>query len=135
MKELRISLFENAKQLRKNMTNPEKFLWLYLKKGINGLKIRRQHPIGVYIADFYCHSVKLVIEIDGAIHRDRDVMELDKIRQKELESWGYNIIRFSNFQVMNKVEKVLETIAEKIKHLNNLHKQNTPQQSESKSPL
>ena len=51
-------IFENAKQLRKNMTDTEKFLWSYLKKGINGLKIRRQHPIGQYIADFYCHEVK-----------------------------------------------------------------------------
>lgn len=64
-------IFENAKVLRKNMTEGEKVLWGYLKGGLNGLKFRRQHPIGIYIADFYCHSVKLIIELDGKIHNTR----------------------------------------------------------------
>ncbi|MCW3108841.1 MAG: hypothetical protein JWQ09_3347, partial [Segetibacter sp.] len=61
-------VFERAKELRKNMTEAEKLLWEYLKGGINGFKFRRQHPIGIYIADFYCHSFKLIIELDGKIH-------------------------------------------------------------------
>ena len=89
-------IFENAKQLRKNMTNAEIALWIHLKGGINGLKFRRQHPIGFYIADFFCHKVKLIIEIDGSIHNNIEVKEVDEKRQAELESWGYIIIRFTN---------------------------------------
>ncbi len=128
-------IFENAKHLRKNMTEAEKVLWVYLKTGIEGLKFRRQHPIGLYIADFYCHQVKLIIEVDGSIHEENNVREADVTRQKELERWGYFIMRFTNQQVMKEVENVIKLIAEKISYLNNLHKQNTPQQSESKSPL
>ncbi len=62
------SIFANAKHLRKNMTDAETVLWMYLKEGINGLKFRRQHPIGIYIADFYCHKARLIIEIDGERH-------------------------------------------------------------------
>jgi cyclase len=128
-------VFENAKHLRKNMTDAEKILWTYLNKGINGLKFRRQHPIGFYIADFYCHKAKLIIEIDGSIHSKKDVKEKDGIRQKELESWGYSTVRFTNKQVLKEIENVIKTITERILQVNNLHKQNAPQQSESKSPL
>jgi cyclase len=61
-------IFANARQLRKNMTNAEVILWMHLKEGINNFKIRRQHPIGLYIADFYCHQPKLIIEVDSSIH-------------------------------------------------------------------
>ena len=128
-------IFENAKHLRKNMTDAEKLLWTYLKQGISGKKFRRQHPIGLYIADFYCHKAKLIIEIDGLIHEVKEINQNDELRQKELEIWGYNIVRFTNQQVMNHVEKVVKDISEKITHLNNLHNKNTPQQAESKSPL
>ena len=82
-------IFENAKHLRKKMTDAEQVLWYYLKAGINGFKFRRQHPIGIYIADFYCHKVKLIIEVDGSIHNQPEVMESDEIRQRDLEDWGY----------------------------------------------
>ncbi len=71
-------VFEKAKELRKNMTQAEKVLWGYLKGGINGLKFRRQHPIGVYVADFYCHHLKLIIELDGKIHDRPEVKILDE---------------------------------------------------------
>lgn len=128
-------IFENAKHLRKNMTNAEKVLWGYLKTGIEGLKFRRQHPIGIYIADFYCHKAKLIVEIDGSVHNEKDVKEADDARQKELERWGYTIIRFTNDQAINSITDVIKMIAEKISYLNNLHKQNAPQQAESKSPF
>jgi len=128
-------IFENAKHLRKNMTDAEKVLWMYLKVGIAGLKFRRQHPIGLYIADFYCHKVKLIIEIDGSIHNEKLIKEQDEIRQKDLENWGYTIIRFTNLQAMKQGEKVVTIISEKISEINNLQKQNTPEQTESKSPL
>ena len=128
-------IFANAKSLRKNMTDAETFLWTYLKQGIEGLKFRRQHPIGLYIADFYCHKAKLIVEIDGSIHELKEISENDKSRQTDLEKWGYSVLRFTNEQVMNDLQKIIAEITEKIAQLNNLHKPNTPQQSESKSPL
>jgi very-short-patch-repair endonuclease len=126
-------IFANAKHLRKNMTDAEIVLWAHLKKGINDFKIRRQHPIGFYIADFYCHKSKLIIEIDGLIHNEAHIKEADDARQKELERWGYTIIRFTNQQVLEKPEEVIKIITEKISELTNLRKQNTPQKAESKS--
>jgi cyclase len=110
-------LFERAKSLRKNMTEAENILWGYLKAGINGLKFRRQHPIGIYIADFYCHRVKLVIEIDGKIHDDPQVKILDEQREGELEKWGYQVIRFTNEGLFRDIEKVLLTIKLKVEEL------------------
>lgn len=117
------------------MTDAETVLWSHLKKGIYGLKFRRQHPIGLYIADFYCHKAKLIVEVDGPIHCEKNIKEADETRQKVLERWGYTILRFPNHEVMEKPEEVIKMITEKMPHLNNLHKQNTPKKSESKSPL
>jgi cyclase len=103
-------LFERAKQLRNNMTDAENALWVHLKQGINGCKFRRQHPIGIYIADFYCHKAKLTIEIDGSIHNDPEVMELDKIREEEIISWDYKVVRFTNEEVLTDVVRVLQKI-------------------------
>lgn len=128
-------VFANAKHLRKSMTDAEIVLWSCLKAGITGFKIRRQHPIGLYIADFYCHKVKLIIEVDGSIHNEPDIKEADDARQKELERWEYTIIRFTNQQVIEKPKEVIKIITEKISQLTNLQTQNTPQKAESKSPL
>ncbi len=128
-------IFANAKHLRRNMTNAETTLWMHLKKGINGYKIRRQHPIGLYIADFYCHKVKLIIEVDGLIHKKGKIEVLDKRREKELVGWGYSLIRFSNDEVLRSPEIIINTITEKILKLNISNKQNTLPTTESKSPL
>jgi cyclase len=128
-------IFANAKHLRKNMTNAETVLWTYLKKDIIGFKIRRQHPIGLYIADFYCHKSKLISEVDGSIHDEPEIKEADDARQKELERWGYTIIRFTNQEVTEKTEEVIKIITDKVSQLTNLLKQNTPQITESKSPF
>src|SRR5580765_7230356 len=73
-------IFGNAKHLRKNMTVAQTVLWMHLKKGINGFKFRRQHPIGLYIADFYCHKAKLIVEVDGLVHSEPEVKPItDKI--------------------------------------------------------
>ena len=119
-------LFENAKYLRKNMTASEMALWLHLREGINGFNIRRQHPIGLYVADFYCHKVKLIVEVDGSIHNQDDIKETDRIRENDLKKWGYTVIRFANEEVMQKPEEVIEIIKQKILQLNNFQKQNTP---------
>ena len=124
-------IFTNAKHLRKNMTDAETILWVHLKRGINGIKFRRQHPIGLYIADFYCHKAKLIIEVDGSIHNNEDVKESDELRQKELENWGYTIIRFTNKMILECSEKVILEIS----NIVNSIIQNQLRSTESKSPL
>lgn len=128
-------IFANAKRLRKNMTDAEKALWLHLKAGINGLKFRRQHPIGIYIADFFCHKAKLIIEIDGRIHSDPDVKKLDKQREMNLISLRYNIIRFSNEDVYKNPDRIIKEIEMKtLEFYSRIQKQNTLIKSECKSP-
>ena len=108
---------ETARLLRKNMTFPEKILWEQLKgKNILGLRFRRQHPIDIFIADFYCHKAKLVIEIDGEIHEDQ--VEYDEGRAAEIEKYGIMIIRFTNAEVIydtgTVVNKIAEAVSERI---------------------
>jgi very-short-patch-repair endonuclease len=77
-------------------------------KQICGLRFRRQHPIDIFIADFYCHEVRLVVEIDGKIH---DIQEdYDDGRSAEMEKFDIKIIRFKNFEVENDIEKVVSEI-------------------------
>ena len=129
-------VFEMAKELRKNMTDSEKALWIHLNGGITGCKIRRQHPIGIYIADFYCHKAKLIIEVDGAIHNQEAVRESDKIRQKDLEDWGYTIIRFTNQEIKTEIENVFNHITKTVQNLINQQSLKPfPKAEGSKSPL
>jgi len=100
---------ETAKLLRKNMTKTEELLWDKLKgKQILGLRFRRQHPIDIFIADFYCHEARLVIEIDGDIHNYS--IEFDDGREAEIEEYNIKVIRFSNDQVINDIESVVNNI-------------------------
>ncbi len=101
-------IFANAKLLRKNMTAAETVLWMYLKAGINDCKFRRQHPIGIYIADFYCHKAKLVIEVDGSIHNLDEVKQNDEEKETYLINNRYSVVRFTNKEVMTQAEAVLE---------------------------
>ncbi len=116
-------IFENAKNLRKNMTDAENILWNHLRKGINGFKFRRQHPIGIYIADFFCYKAKLVIELDGSVHNKEEVKINDEVRQKDLQKWGYAVIRFKNEQVFIEIDDVLQSISEIV---NNIIKNKSP---------
>lgn len=92
------------------MTPAESVLWGYLKGSQLGCKFRRQHPISVFIADFYCHQHKLILEIDGSIHLEPEVLQNDIERQALLESLGYKILRFTNDQIFKSLESVLSTI-------------------------
>ena len=74
------------------------------------MRFRPQHPIDIFIADFYCHPVKLVIEVDGGIHKIRDQKECDFGREGDLENWGIKVIRFTNEEIENKIEQVLKRI-------------------------
>ncbi|TCD08626.1 imidazole glycerol phosphate synthase subunit HisF [Pedobacter frigidisoli] len=107
-------IFENAKQLRNRLTESEKLLWEHLNEKKLGVKFRRQHPISFYIADFYCHEVKLIIELDGSIHNLRENIENDFERQKLLESLGIKVIRFKNNELYKNLNQVLEKIKQTI---------------------
>jgi len=112
------SSFAKAENLRNNLTVAEDLLWQALKGNkVNGLKFRRQHPVHLYIADFYCHKLKLVIEIDGTYHNSKNQKLLDLNRTNDLESQGIKVIRFSNQEVENNLKEVIEKIKEISKEL------------------
>lgn len=103
-------IYKNADKLRNNPTAAESVLWGYLNGSQLGVKFRRQHPLGLYIADFYCHQHKLIIELDGGIHNRPDILENDLIRENSLLSEGFSVLRFSNDQVFSSIEVVLKDI-------------------------
>jgi len=105
----RPATLETARMLRNRMTNSEKLLWEKLKgKQLLGLRFRRQHPIDFFIVDFYCHDARLVIEIDGEIHKDQ--AEYDDGREAEIERFNIKVIRFTNYEVNNDIESVIAKI-------------------------
>ena len=102
---------QTRKDLRNNATHAEKTLWLELKGNqMEGYKFRRQHGIGRYIVDFYCPSLKLIIEIDGAVHKGSEAGHHDTLREKELALAGFTILRFSNEDVLFRLNQVLSKI-------------------------
>ena len=104
-------IFRKAEYLRKNMTCAELKLWEVLKgKKIKGYRFRPQHPISIYIADFYWHKVKLVIEIDGDEHNRSENIKYDLEREKVMSNFGISTIRFKNDDVINEIDKVLSLI-------------------------
>jgi len=106
--------FTAAKILRDNMTKYEKLLWERLKsKQVTGLRFRRQHPILFFIADFYCHEARLVIEIDGEIHNQQG--EYDDGRSAEMEKYFIKVIRFTNSEVENNIDEVIKVIEIELK--------------------
>ena len=111
-------LFEKTKYLRKNMTGAEEVLWMYLRKGIGGYKFRRQHPIGMYIVDFLCYKLRLIVEIDGSIHNNNDTKSNDIIRQSDLEKLAYTVIRFNNADIYKHVDIVLNKISIIVNNIN-----------------
>jgi very-short-patch-repair endonuclease/dTDP-glucose pyrophosphorylase len=119
-------LFKRAEELRKFCTWEEEEIWNHLSGNSLGVKFRRQHPLLFYIADFYCHKLKLVIEIDGGIHNKTDVKVNDKQRQKEIEELGISVMRFTNSQVKNNPEIILEQINKKIEELKSIKSQSSP---------
>jgi len=95
-----------AKKLRISSTDTEKYLWKYLRgRQIEGIKFRRQHPIGRYIVDFINLERKIIIELDGGQHLEN---KNDKLRDRWLEEQGYEVLRFWDNEVFNNIEGVLE---------------------------
>jgi len=102
-----------AKNLRKQSTHTEDYLWLFLKnRQLEGAKFRRQEPIGKYIADFVSFEYKLIIEVDGGQHIENE--KEDKIRDEWFKQQGYEVLRFHNNEVLKNKDGVLEVIREKL---------------------
>ena len=108
-------IFARAKELRKNMTPAEKMLWQRLRNyQLDGFYFRRQHPIKYFIADFYCAKADLIVEVDGGVHNDPDAQEWDINRTAELEKLGITVIRFTNEEVFNDIERVIQKIRQQL---------------------
>lgn len=113
--------FRLAEFLRKNMTPAEKQLWEFLSKSYFGYRFRCQHPTERYVVDFYCHPVQLVVEIDGDVHLE-DFASLNNLqREMRLLSFGLNIVRFTNEQVMWDIDGVLMEIKSVLYALTLIH--------------
>jgi very-short-patch-repair endonuclease len=117
----RKSIFLKAIELRNNLTSAEMVLWEQLKnKNLLGVRFKRQHPIDIFIVDFYCHKYKLVIEVDGEIHNSPENKEYDDGRAFEMERYGIKIIRFSNREVLENINNVIARIKQEINSLSPL---------------
>ncbi len=101
-----------AKQMRSEMTSAEQRLWQHIRAGqLGGYRFRRQQIIEGFIADFYCHSAALVIEVDGLTHEE----QADREREKVFEGRGIRTLRFQNGEVFEEIEHVLAKIQDALK--------------------
>ncbi|MEW6141296.1 MAG: endonuclease domain-containing protein [Thermodesulfobacteriota bacterium] len=102
---------DRSRQLRRKATDAEARLWSHLRaRQLSGFKFRRQHAIGSYIVDFYCHEAGLVVELDGGGHAEELQGQYDLERSQWLESRGLRVIRFWNNEVLGNIEGVVEQI-------------------------
>ncbi len=103
-----------ARKLRRRMSPPEVLLWDQLRGSRLGFKVRRQHPIGPYVADFFVRNANLVIEVDGNAHDFGDRPERDEVRNRYMEEHGYRVIRILASDVMRNLDGALKFIAEQV---------------------
>lgn len=107
-----------ASKNRKKATKAEACLWKYaLSRKQTGFTFKRQRPVLRYIADFMCQELKLIIEVDGSSHDQEEVIIKDIKRQKELESFGFTVLRFSNEEVLENMDDVKKVISELVEEL------------------
>jgi very-short-patch-repair endonuclease len=103
-----------ARRLRQEPTRTEAHLWRALRRRqLAGLKFRFQHPVGRFIADFYCPSAQLILEIDGDVHNQQQ--QYDEARTEQLQAFGYRVLRFSNEEVLTDLPHVLARIEHQVK--------------------
>jgi cyclase len=100
-------IFANARKLRNEPTASEVIFWGLLKQHFSNYRFKRQHPISQFIADFYCHKLKLVIEIDGSIHLSDEAKNSDQLRDEFMQKLNLKIIRFTNDEVSKNGEVVV----------------------------
>jgi very-short-patch-repair endonuclease len=105
-------LKELARELRKKQTSAEALLWeLIRNRQLLGVKFRRQHQFGDYVADFYCHEALLVVECDGPVHQPNEPWHHDQNRDAYMIAQGLRVLRFPNERILNDTETVLDEIA------------------------
>jgi very-short-patch-repair endonuclease len=111
MKDSKPKTVSQARALRKRMTKAEVVLWSRLRRQVaNGMRFRRQHPVGPYVADFACIEARLVVEIDGSSHEISAVREHDRKRTEFLQSRGWRVLRVTNEDVFKRLDDVVEGI-------------------------
>ncbi len=110
-------IFANAKKLRNEPTASEIIFWSLLKQYFSNFRFKRQHPISQYIADFYCHKLKLVVEIDGNIHLTEEAKNNDKLRDEFMQSLDLKIVRFTNEEVCKNGELVVQHLKDIIESI------------------
>ena len=102
---------KQAKALRQSMSRAEVLLWVRLReRSPDWPAFRRQHPIGPFITDFCCSTARLVVEIDGGVHRREDVMLRDAEREAYLRERGYRVLRLTDREVLRDPDKAAETV-------------------------
>jgi very-short-patch-repair endonuclease len=105
------TLKENSRTLRTNMTDAEQVLWHHIRhKQIQNVQFYRQKPLLTFIVDFYCPAAKLVIELDGSQHFEKEYPAKDQARDAALNELGLRVLRFNNRQVLSETNAVLEVI-------------------------
>lgn len=95
-------------------TEAEAYLWEYLSGDKLGVRFRREYIIGEHIADFVCLKHKLIVEVDGGYHNEVGQMEDDEIRTSDLNRLGFHVIRFTNEEVLNNIDSVLDSILDNL---------------------
>ena len=115
-------LKELARQLRNNMTKAEILLWLQLKgKQMRGYDFHRQKPLDEFIADFFCHELMLVIEVDGYSHTIAEVIDKDDIKDQRLTDLGIHVMHIDDHEIFTNMNNVLRQIESYIVHYEKQH--------------
>ena len=108
-------ILKHARSLRSKQTDAEQLLWgLVRDRRFAGKKFRRQHPIGRYILDFYCHEFRLAVELDGGQHNDEETRSRDDRRSRFLSEQGVRVVRFWNHDVLLQTDSVLESLWDEV---------------------
>src|SRR5258708_23635015 len=108
-------LIQFARDLPKSSTEAERRIWSHLRsERLGGHVFRRQHPIGQYIADFYCHAVRLVVELDGGQHNEPEALAYDQRRTVAMSAEGVHVIRFSDYDALKDPDAVARTILREV---------------------
>ena len=96
---------------RARMSDAERKLWFAVRaRRLGGLKFRRQHPMGPYVADFYCAEAGLVVEVDGNHHSEPAQVEHDEVRDDWMTTQGLNVLRFTVYEILQNFDAVNERI-------------------------
>jgi very-short-patch-repair endonuclease len=100
-----------ARKLRQEHSDAERLMWAVLRdRRLGGFKFRRQHPVGCYVLDFYCHQAKLAVELDGGQHNTPEARAHDEDRSAFLAEQGIAVARFWNHELLEETDAVLEAI-------------------------